>query len=83
MEIAIVAPRSYKSSLTSHRIRRGRKLEQNRLFFEKTDTRGIGFRLGNIFSSERNERATRKHISKTNGLAHRDLEIFNLHNLLT
>ena len=34
MEIAIVAPRSYKSSLTSHRIRRGRKLEQNRLRIE-------------------------------------------------
>ena len=45
-----------------------------------TNARGIGFRFGYSFrastASEHGERGTRKGVSQTNRLAHRDIEIF-------
>ena len=40
------------------------------------EQRGIGFRLGYSFSSERSERAMPKRESQTNGLARRHIEMF-------
>ena len=44
--------------------------------YRKTNARGISFRVGYSYSSERSERGTRKGVSQSNGLAHRDIEIF-------
>ena len=46
--------------------------------YRKTNARGISFRVGYSYSSERSERAMRKRASQTNYLPRRYMEIFPL-----